>query len=48
MLVLLLAAVAVALLVSGGGGSGYTSIDEGNSRDQAAELIDYVRAHRKP
>jgi eukaryotic-like serine/threonine-protein kinase len=46
-LILLLAAVAVAVLVSQSGGGGYQSIDEGNSRDQAVELINYVREHRK-
>jgi hypothetical protein len=46
-LVLLLAAVAVALLLSQSGGGGYTDIDAGNSRDQAEELIDYVRDHTK-
>jgi hypothetical protein len=46
-LILLLGAVAIALLISGGGGSGFTNIDEGNARDQAIELMDYVREHRK-
>jgi serine/threonine-protein kinase len=48
-LILVLVAVAVALLVSGdiGGGSGTQSIDAGSARDQAGELIDYIRAHRK-
>jgi serine/threonine-protein kinase len=46
-LVLLLVAVAIALLVSQGGGGGYESIDAGNARDQAEELIDYVREHAR-
>jgi eukaryotic-like serine/threonine-protein kinase len=46
LLILLLAGVAVALLVSGGGGS-YTNINAGNSKDQASDLIQYVRDHRK-
>ena len=46
-LVLLLAAVGVALLVSSSGGSNFTDIDAGNVRDQAKELIDYVRDHVK-
>ena len=46
-LVLLLAAVAIALLVSSGGGSGFTNIDAGNSKDQAGQLMQYVRDHRK-
>jgi serine/threonine-protein kinase len=46
-LVLLLAAVAIALLVSQGGGGGYQDIDAGNARDQAEELIDYVREHSR-
>jgi eukaryotic-like serine/threonine-protein kinase len=45
-LILLLAGVAVALLLSSGGG-GYTDIDAGNAHDQANELIQYVRDHRK-
>jgi hypothetical protein len=32
--------------VSGGGGS-YTNINAGNSKDQASDLIQYVRDHRK-
>jgi hypothetical protein len=47
-LILLLAAVAIALLVSGGlDGGGVERIDAGNARDQAGELIDYIRAHRE-
>jgi serine/threonine protein kinase len=46
-LILVLAAVAVALLVSSGGGSGFTDINAGNSKDQASDLINYVRDHRK-
>jgi serine/threonine-protein kinase len=46
-LILLLAAVGVALLVSSGGSNGFTDIDAGNARDQAKELIDYVRQHVK-
>jgi serine/threonine protein kinase len=46
LLILLLAGVAVALLLSSGGG-GYTNIDAGNARDQASDLIQYVREHRK-
>ena len=46
-LVLLLVAAAIALLVSQGGGGGYEDIDAGNARDQAGELIDYVREHSK-
>ena len=48
LLILLLAGVAIALLVSsGGGGGGYTDINAGNSKDQATQLIQYVRDHRK-
>jgi eukaryotic-like serine/threonine-protein kinase len=46
LLILLLAGVAVALLLSSGGG-GYTDIHAGNAHDQAADLIQYVRDHRK-
>jgi serine/threonine-protein kinase len=46
-LVLVLAAVAIALLVSSSGGGGFTDINAGNSRDQATDLIQYVRDHRK-
>jgi serine/threonine protein kinase len=46
-LVLLLAAVAVALLVSNSGGGGFTDINAGNAKDQAKELIQYVRDHVK-
>ena len=46
-LVVLLAAVAVAILVSGTSGSGYTDINAGSPRDQANELIKYVRDHTR-
>jgi eukaryotic-like serine/threonine-protein kinase len=46
-LILVLAAVAIALLVSSSGGTGYTDINAGSSRDQANQLIQYVRDHRK-
>jgi serine/threonine-protein kinase len=46
-LVLLLAAVGIAILVSGNSGSGYTDINAGSPRDQAQELIDYIREHRR-
>jgi eukaryotic-like serine/threonine-protein kinase len=46
LLILLLAGVAVALLLSSNGG-GYTNIDAGNAHDQADQLIQYVRDHRK-
>jgi serine/threonine-protein kinase len=46
-LVLLLAAVAIAILVSGTSGSGFTDINAGSPRDQAQELINYIKAHRQ-
>jgi serine/threonine protein kinase len=46
-LVLVLAAVAVAILVSGTSGSGFTDINAGSPRDQAGELIKYIREHRR-
>jgi serine/threonine-protein kinase len=46
-LILILAAVAIAILVSGTKGSGYTDINAGSPRDQATQLIQYVRAHRQ-
>jgi serine/threonine protein kinase len=46
-LILILAAVAIAILVSGTSGSGYTDINAGSPRDQANELIKYVREHRR-
>jgi serine/threonine-protein kinase len=46
LLILLLAGVAVALLLSSNGG-GYTNIDAGSAHDQADQLIQYVRDHRK-
>lgn len=46
LLILLLAGVAVALLASSGGGS-YKDINAGNAQDQASQLIQYVRDHRK-
>jgi hypothetical protein len=42
-----LAAVGIAILVSGSSGSGYTDINAGSPRDQANELINYIRAHRR-
>ena len=44
-LILVLAGVAVALLLSSGGG--FTDIDSGSARDQANDLMQYVRDHRK-
>jgi eukaryotic-like serine/threonine-protein kinase len=46
-LVLLLAAVGVAILVSGTSGSGYTDINLGSPRDQAQELINYIKDHTR-
>jgi serine/threonine protein kinase len=46
-LILILAAVAIAVLVSSSGGTGYTDINAANSKDQAGDLINYVRDHRK-
>jgi serine/threonine-protein kinase len=46
-LVLILAAVAVAILVSGTSGSGFTDINAGSPRDQAQEIINYIKAHRQ-
>jgi serine/threonine-protein kinase len=46
-LVLVLAAVGIAILVSGTSGSGYTDINQGSPRDQAQELINYIRDHTK-
>jgi serine/threonine-protein kinase len=46
-LILILAAVAVAILVSGSSGSGYTDINAGSPRDQAGDLIQYIRDHRR-
>ena len=40
-----LAAVAVAVLISSSNGGGFTDIDAGNARDQAGDLIQYVRDH---
>jgi serine/threonine protein kinase len=45
-LILLLAGAAVALLLSSGG-NGFSDIDAGNAHDQADQLIQYVRDHRK-
>jgi len=45
-LILILAAVAIAILLSGTSGSGYTDINASSPRDQANELIKYVREHR--
>jgi serine/threonine protein kinase len=48
LLILLLAGVAVALLVSSSnGGGGFTDINSGSAKDQASQLIQYVRDHRK-
>jgi serine/threonine-protein kinase len=46
-LVLILAAVAVAILVSGTSGSGFTDINAGSPQDQAQELINYIKDHRR-
>ena len=46
LLVLLLAGVALAVLLSSSGG-GYTDINAGNAHDQAGQLMQYVRDHRK-
>jgi eukaryotic-like serine/threonine-protein kinase len=46
-LILVLAAVAVAILVSGTSGSGFTDINADSVRDQAQQLIDYVKDHRQ-
>jgi eukaryotic-like serine/threonine-protein kinase len=46
-LVLLLAAVGIAILVSGTSGSGFTDINAGSPRDQAQELIDYIKDHTR-
>ena len=47
LLILLLAGVAIALLVSSSSGGGFTDINAGNAHDQADQLIQYVRDHRK-
>jgi serine/threonine-protein kinase len=47
LLVLILAGAAVAILISGNSGSGYTNINAGSPRDQAQELINYIREHRR-
>jgi serine/threonine-protein kinase len=46
-LILILAAVAIAILVSGTSGSGYTDINAASPRDQANELIKYIRQHQQ-
>jgi hypothetical protein len=46
-LILVLAAVAIAILVSGTSGSGFTDINASSPRDQATQLIQYVRAHQR-
>jgi serine/threonine-protein kinase len=46
-LVLILVAVGIAVLVSGTSGSGYTDINASSPRDQAGELIKYIREHRR-
>ena len=43
----LLVAVGIAILVSGTSGSGFTDINAGSSKQQAHDLIQYVRDHRK-
>jgi serine/threonine protein kinase len=47
LLVLILAGVAVAILVSGSSGSGFTNINASSPRDQAQELINYIKEHRR-
>jgi eukaryotic-like serine/threonine-protein kinase len=46
-LILALVGVGAAILVSGTSGSGFTDIDAGSPRDQAQELINYIRDHRR-
>ena len=46
-LVLVLAAVAVAILVSQTSGAGFTDINAGSARDQANDLIRYIRDHKR-
>jgi serine/threonine protein kinase len=46
-LILVLAAVGIAILVSGTSGSGFTDINQGSPRDQAQELINYIRDHER-
>src|SRR3954462_10798598 len=46
-LVLVLAAVGIAILVSGTSGRGYTDINQASPRDQATELINYIKDHRR-
>ena len=46
-LILLLVAVAIAVLLSQSGGGGVTNIDAGSAKDQATELLKFVRDHRK-
>jgi serine/threonine-protein kinase len=47
LLILALAGAAIAVLVSGTSGSGYTDINAGAPRDQANELIKYIRQHEQ-
>jgi serine/threonine-protein kinase len=46
-LILALAAAAIAIIASGTSGSGFTDINATSPRDQATELIQYVRAHQR-
>jgi eukaryotic-like serine/threonine-protein kinase len=46
-LILVLAAVGIAILVSGTSGSGYTDINQASPRDQAQELINYIKDHTR-
>jgi serine/threonine-protein kinase len=47
LLILALAGAAIAVLVSGSSGSGYTDINASSPRDQANELIKYIRQHQQ-
>jgi serine/threonine-protein kinase len=47
-LILALAAAGIAVLVSSNSGSGYTDINASSPRDQANQLLKYVREHREP
>jgi serine/threonine-protein kinase len=46
-LILVLLAVGIAILVSGTSGSGFTDINASSPRDQAQEIINYIKDHRK-
>jgi serine/threonine-protein kinase len=46
-LILALAGAAIAVLASGTSGSGYTDINASSPRDQANELIKYIRQHQQ-